>query len=239
MQQSFQTLTFLLLLLSLSSCSWFLSTYNGPTLVSHEYVKGVTPADIEAFSSRSYPTLQANWPGPGGDKIWLAVNLGATVKPETSADTNPNSAGWYFQFNRKQGYYHSGSTVIPQWTIQSIKEDTSWKPANDPCRILLGEQWRLPNVEELRAFRSAPISEGGMGEGNRTNAFNSDLRLHAAGSLHGFSSELIDRGQVGTYWASDQFDDDQGEALGISRGSGTFGGNKAFGRNVRCVKDDV
>lgn len=220
----------------MSSCSWFLGSYDGPVIVSHGFVQGVTPSKVELFNSRSYPTVQANWPGPGGDKIWLAVNLGATEEPETSVDTNPSAAGWFFQFNRKQAYYHNGSTLIPQWKIQNINEDYAWEPAHDPCRLLLGDPWRLPTVVELRAFREAPVNRGGMGEGNRTSAFNSILKLHAGGNLQSFDGSLQARGESGNYWASDQFSNNRGEALAFGEGSGTFAGNKAFGRSVRCIK---
>lgn len=237
MRRLSQALLGVVLFLMLSSSHWFMGSYDGPTIVSHEYVEGVTPSNIEQFNSRSYSTVQANWEGPGGDKVWLAVNLGAADKPHTSADSEPSRAGWYFQFNRKQGYYHSGSTLIPQWKITNINEDTSWEPANDPCRLLLGDSWRLPKIEELRAFQTAPVSQGGLGEGNRTYAFNSVLNLHAPGYLHSFKGELQDRGVSASYWASDQFSPIRGEALGIGEGSGTFAGGKSFGRLVRCVKD--
>lgn len=225
-------------LLILASCSKFLGTYDGPDVVSHGFVRGVTPSNAELYNDRLYPTVQANWEGPGGDKIWLAVNLGATTEPNTSVDDSPGAAGWFFQFNSKQAYYNNGSNLTPQWTASSINEDTNWEPANDPCKLLLGLGWRLPIIEELRAFREAPVSQGGMGEGNRTSAFNSVLKLHAAGRLHSFDGHLVGRGTAGNYWASDQFNSTQGEVLGFSQGSNTFGGNKAFGRSVRCVKDE-
>lgn len=237
MRRSYLT-TLLLFLFVFSSCSKFLGTYDGPQIVSHGFVEGVTPANAELYNERSYPTVQANWEGPGGDKIWLAVNLGASVEPSSSVDDRPSAAGWYFQFNKKQGYYHNGSIVTPQWMHQSIDEDTNWEPSNDPCRLLLGTSWRLPTIEELRAFREAPVAQGGMGEGNRTSAFNSTLKLHAAGRLQSFDGDLIDRGERGNYWASDQFKSTQGEVLGFALASNTFGGNKAFGRSVRCVKDE-
>lgn len=237
MQRPYKALL-IVLLITLSSCTWFLGSYDGPKIVSHGFVQGVTPNKVELFNRRSYPTVQANWPGPGGDKIWLAVNLGASEEPQTSVDSRPGPAGWFFQFNRKQGYYHNGTTLTPQWKTQNINENAVWDPSNDPCRLLLGNPWRLPTIEELRAFQTAPVSQGGLGEGNRTSAFNSLLTLHAAGYLHSFAGDLRERGISGSYWASNQFSNTQGEALGIGEGSGTFGGNKAFGRSVRCLKDE-
>lgn len=236
MQRLFNALLIGFVLCITTSCSWFLGDYDGPTSVSHRYVEGVTPSNAPLYNERSYPTVQANWPGPGGDKIWLAVNLGATGRPQNSVDTSPSRAGWFFQFNRKQAFYHNGSILTPQWKLNSINENSDWNIANDPCRILLGGTWRIPTVEELRAFLTAPASQGGMDEGNRTLAFNSTLQLHAAGKLRSFGGALEDRGVSGNYWASDQFSDSRGEVLGISQESSTFAGNKAFGRSVRCIE---
>lgn len=230
-------LLFIILLMFTGSCHHFLDSYDGTDSVSHGFVKGVTPANAKIYNQRTYPTVQANWDGPGGDKIWLAVNLGATKSPDNSVDNSGAAAGWYFQFNRKQAFYHNGQILTPTWPTASIKENTAWEPANDPCRLLLGDEWRLPKIEELRAFRTAPVEQGGMGEGNRTLAFNSVLNLHAAGYLHSFDGELRERGVRGSYWAGDQFKPSEGEVLGFANGSNTFGGNKAFGRNVRCVKE--
>lgn len=223
-------------LLFAGSCSYFLTPVE-PDTITHGFVQGVTPANASIFSERSYPIVKADWPGPGGNKFWLAVNLGATTRPETSVDPSASSAGWYFQFNRKQAFHHNGNVPTPQWRIQNIEEDTAWSINNDPCRVLLGSSWRLPTVVELRAFREAPVSDGGMGEGNRTAAFNSELRLHAAGELQTFDGELRFRGERGRYWASDQFDTKRGEVLGFESESSTFASNKAFGRPVRCLKD--
>ncbi len=238
MQRFFKSLLIGLLLFVMTACSWFLSSYDGPIPVSHGYVEGVTPSNAKLYNERTYPTVQANWPGPGGDKLWLAVNLGATTEPGTSVDDNPSSAGWYFQFNRKQGFYHTGSNLTPSWPTIEIKEDSAWKLENDPCHLLLGGSWRLPNVEELRAFMSAPVDQGGMGDGNRTSAFNSTLKLHAAGNLKSFGGDLQLRGESGNYWASDQFSTNRGEVLTFgTQGSNTFAGNKAFGRSVRCIEE--
>jgi hypothetical protein len=222
----------------LFSCHYFLSSYDGPLEAAHGFVDGVTPSNATVYNNRTYPTIQADWPGPGGDKVWLAINLGATAPPESSVDDGAGRSGWFFQFNRKQAFHHNGQTVTPSWRTTSIDEDTEWELENDPCHILLGEPWRIPTVEMLRAFRVAPANRGGMGEGNRTAAFNSTLRLHGAGFLHSFSGDLRERGRTGHYWARDQFTRRQGEALGFGDSSGTFGGNKAFGRSIRCVKDE-
>jgi hypothetical protein len=225
--------------LMIMSCSLILSSIDTPVEVSHGFVEGVTPANTSQFNQRTYPTVRANWSGPGGDKLWLAVNLGATSEPESSVDTNPGRAGWYFQFNRSQGFYHSGTNLIPQWRHSRIEENSFWQLSNDPCRLLLGDDWRLPTIEEVRTFREASRASGAMGEGNRTDAFNSRLQLHAAGELATLSGELRLRGEAGRIWARDQFTPRNGEVLGYaSDGSSTFGSNKAFARPVRCISDE-
>lgn len=229
---------FVLTILVTTSCSYFLSSYEGPLIASHGYVEGVSPSNSQNYQERTYPTVQANWPGPGGDKVWLSRNLGANDEPISSVDDRSGNAGWYFQFNKKQAFHHNGNVPIPQWRFSSIVENSAWDLANDPCHILLGEPWRIPTVEEIRAFHEASRNRGGMGEGNRTDAFNSTLKLHAAGELASFDGKLRGRGENGRLWTSDQFTPSNGEAFGFAAdGSGTFGSNKAFGRPVRCIMD--
>ena len=69
---------------------------------------------------------------------------GADHQATAVDDATEASAGWYWQFNRKQGYKHTGTTVIPAWNTTSIDEDSDWIPANDPCAIELGAGWRIP-----------------------------------------------------------------------------------------------
>lgn len=229
-------------ILIMTSCSLILGSVDSPPIVSHGFIEGVTPSNSAQFNQRSYPTVRADWPGVGGDKLWLAVNLGATSEPVSSIDADPDRAGWYFQFNRKQGFYHSGSQLAPTWQFTGINENSFWQLSNDPCRILLGEDWRLPTIEEIRTFREAPRESGAMGEGNRTDAFNSTLKLHAAGELATVSGpdQLRFRGEEGRIWARDQFTPRNGEVLGYSsEGSSTFGSNKAFARPVRCISDEL
>lgn len=226
--------------LIMTSCSLILSSVDSPPIVTHSYIEGVTPSNSAQFNQRSYPTVRADWPGPGGNKLWLAVNLGATAEPVSSIDADPDRAGWYFQFNRKQGFYYSGSQLVPLWQITGIIENSFWQLSNDPCRILLGEDWRLPTIEEVRTFREASRESGGMGEGNRTDAFNSTLKLHAAGELATFTGQLRYRGDIGLIWARDQFTPKNGEVLVYSsEGSSTYGSNKAFARPVRCISDEL
>ena len=222
----------------ITSCSVFISPDDSPESASHGYVKGITPSSSEFFEERRYPTIQANWPGEGGDKTWLGRNLGAIDSPRNSVDDRAAVSGWYFQFNHKQGYYHTGTDLFPTWEHSGIREDSEWKLENDPCRQLLGNRWRLPTLIELGNFLHATQERGGLQQGNRTDAFNSQLRLHAAGELHSYDGSLTNRGVHGRYWSSDQYSEDRGESLTFDAGgSSTYASNKAFGRPVRCIYD--
>lgn len=225
--------------------------------VSHGFVEGVTPSDDPRFAERTYPVVQADWDGHGGDKKWLGWNLGATQAPESVTDTSKAAAGWYFQFNRKQGhFFHSEQSTTPSGSslIPTVVRD--WEE-NDPCKFLLGEDWRLPTIEEWENFRTAPAGQGGMGSGNLTAAFESDLNLHASGNLD-FSPQgpvvfysLNGIGQTAFYHSSSIVGSD-GAEVGNSfilhvtlDGSSTDevfsestpGLPKNLGASVRCIKD--
>lgn len=155
--------------------------------VSHEYVEGVTPAEAPQYSDRTYPVIQAQWPGPGGDKRWLGRNLGATDSPESPDDENLNRTGWFFQFNNLQGAHWDnrgpgGGSAVGEGSFVA-NHRTDWQPENDPCTALLGGSWRIPEMDELEAFYSASESDGGMDGGEADNAFNSYLNLHMPGYI--------------------------------------------------------
>ncbi len=56
----------------------------------------------------TYGTV-TNIPGETS-KCWITSNLGADHQATAINDATEASAGWYWQFNRKQGYKHDGTT---------------------------------------------------------------------------------------------------------------------------------
>lgn len=179
-----------------------------------------------------YGTLQTNLTGT--NKCWITQNLGADHQATTAYDATEASAGWYWQFNRKQGYKHDGTNRIPNTTwITPINENSDWLPANDPCTLLLGSGWRLPtNIEWENADAT-----GGWDNYNET--FGSVLKLHAAGCLYDSDGALYYRGSSGYYWSSSQFGSDYGWFLNFSSGFSSmyYGFNKASGFSARCLRD--
>ncbi|MCX6305356.1 MAG: hypothetical protein NT040_10330 [Bacteroidetes bacterium] len=166
-------------------------------------------------------------------KCWITRNLGATQPPNTVSDNTEAAAGWYWLFNRMQGYQHDGTTRTPNTTwITPIPADSDWESANDPCSLLLGSAWRLPTSTEWTNVDAA---------GNWTNwngPFNSGLQMHAAGYLDYSNGSLTNRGSDGIYWSSTQYSTGNGWYLYF--GSGTSGMNndsKAYGFSVRCLRD--
>ncbi|MEI6436612.1 MAG: hypothetical protein WCP32_17430, partial [Bacteroidota bacterium] len=95
----------------------------------------------------SYGTV-TNIPGETS-KCWITSNLGADHQATAVDDATEASAGWYWQFNHKQGFKHDGVTRTPNtaW-ISGINESSDWISANDPCNIELGSSWHLPTYNE-------------------------------------------------------------------------------------------
>jgi len=180
----------------------------------------------------TYGTV-ANIPGETS-KCWITSNLGADHQATAVNDDTEASAGWYWQFNRKQGYKHDGTARTPNTTwISSIAETSDWLPANDPCAIELGNGWRLPVYSEWYNVDNI---------GNWTNwngPWNSGLKLHAAGYLNGSDGSLYDRGSYGYYWSSVQNYATYGWFLAFYSGGSSMGsyGGKAYGFALRCVRD--
>ena len=175
--------------------------------------------------------------GGTGTKYWITQNLGATNQATSAIDSTEPSAGWYWQFNRKQGFKHDGTTRTPSSTwITPIEENISvWDPAKDPCTLLLGSGWRLPTKDEWTNADGAPQNWA-----NRDDTYASVLKLHAAGRLYHSNGALDSRGSYGYYWSSTQHSSTNGYHLYFhSSYSGGHNNNKAYGFGVRGLRDDA
>lgn len=167
-------------------------------------------------------------------KCWITSNLGSDHQATSVDDATEASAGWYWQFNRMQGYKHDGMTRIPSTTwITSISENSDWLNTNDPCNLELGSQWHLPTYTEWYNVDNI----GGWN--NRNGPWGSGLKLHAAGYLNYIDGSLGSRGSFGYYWSRTLFNTDNGWHLSFgSGGSGTYYLTTAYGFSARCLRDN-
>ena len=169
----------------------------------------------------------------GASKCWITQNLGATNQATSATDATEASAGWYWQFNRKQGWKYDTSLVptSPAWDNTNDNTYTGWDPAKDPCTILLGAGWRIPTYTEWFNADGAPQNWA-----SSTATFNSVLKLHMAGCLSFGALSL--RGSSGYYWGRTQYSGTIGWYLYFNSGnSGMYNLNKAYGFSLRCLKD--
>jgi len=165
-------------------------------------------------------------------KCWITQNLGADHQATAVNDASEESAGWYWQFNRMQGYKHTGSALTPAWTITTIDENYDWLIANDPCALLLGSFWRLPTSTEW-----TNVDAGGAWT-NWNGPWGSALKIHAAGYLSTANGSLNVRGTNGFYWSSSQFNGFTAWSLVLSNSNCSVGNyNKADGFSSRCIRD--
>ncbi len=141
----------------------------------------------------TYGTV-TNIPGEPA-KCWITRNLGASQQAIAVNDATEASAGWYWQFNRKQGFKHDGTYRTPNtaW-ITGIIGTINWQATNDPCALELGNGWRIPTSVE---WTNVDASGTWI---NWNGPWNSGIKLHAAGQLYGGS--LYERGTIGYYWSS-------------------------------------
>ncbi|MBW6460298.1 MAG: fibrobacter succinogenes major paralogous domain-containing protein [Bacteroidales bacterium] len=198
----------------------------GYTITKNHVAGDVAPVN----KTTTYGTVNGVLGEPG--KCWITSNLGADQQAATVDDASEASAGWYWQFNRKQGYKHDGSTVTPAWTITGINENSDWQAANDPCTIELGTDWRIPTNTEWYNVDNAGSWV------NWNGPWDSDLKLHASGYLYYGDGSLDYRGYYGCYWSSTQIDYSYGRSLDFNSSyCGMYNSNKAYGSTLRCLRD--
>jgi hypothetical protein len=202
-----------------------------PLTIHHELKEtdGVAPVD----KTVTYGTVVADIPDQGS-KCFLTSNLGADHQATAVNDDTEASAGWYWQFNRKQGYKHDGTSRTPEsdW-INPIEEDSYWEASNDPCTLELGSDWRIPSQTEW----------GMLDEGNNwatwNGPWNSVLKLHAAGMLDYNDGLLVDRGTTGYYWSNAPYSVSDGRCLVFNNSDSYMSDNpKAGGFSIRCLKNN-
>jgi hypothetical protein len=177
-----------------------------------------------------YGIVQTNL--SGSNKCWINKNLGADDRANSATDAREEAAGWYWQFNRKQGFKHDGSTRTPGTTwITSIVENSNWTIANDPCNILLGTGWRLPTYSEWANANGSWSSS--------SDTYTSVLKLHVSGLLGPSDGILYFRGLYGFYWSSTQGSTNtRGLYLDFRDSwSNTAYCSKWYAYPVRCLKD--
>ncbi|HEY1023693.1 MAG TPA: hypothetical protein VGE26_00910, partial [Sphingobacteriaceae bacterium] len=201
-----------------------------PQFTVQHYAAGkVAPVDREITYTPVSSTIS------GSALCWLTQNLGAPGSASGPKDPSDAAAGWYWQFNRSQGYQMDGTTRTPNITWPTTylpSEAGNWTPANDPCSLLLGGGWRLPTATE---WTNADAAEGWA---NSTQAYASTLKLHAAGNIS--VSGLQARGTTGYYWSSEELDASYGKMLAFhDSDSYVYRNTKTYGKSVRCVRDHL
>jgi hypothetical protein len=217
--------TVLIMNLTTSACTFSC----GSSLLINHVAGAVAPVS----KTVTYGTV-TNIPGETS-KCWITSNLGADHQATAVDDATEPSAGWYWQFNRKQGYKHDGTTRTPNTTwITAINEDLDWEAANDPCTLEFGSGWRLPTYVEWYNVDNI---------GNWTNwngPWNSSLKLHAAGHIYYDNGSLGGRGSYGAYWSNTRPNTTYGWYLPFTSGYCYMDSDdKANGFSIRCLRDGI
>jgi len=172
----------------------------------------------------NYGTVQTDLSGI--DRCWITQNLGAESQASSASDASSAARGWFWRFNRIQGYADAST---PAWPGGSISESSDWVLSVDPCRELLGGDWRIPTQTEWTSAQS--------GWSNSAAAYSSVLKLHQAGYMHLTAGTLTDSGVTGYYWSSTQASTTAASSKALNAStSAMFNFNKSMGVTLRCIQ---
>ncbi len=147
--------------------------YCPDTLTVDHYAGDISPKTVRI----EYKVVETDLSGTTA--CWITQNLGATAQASSEGDPSVTARGWFWQFNRKQGYAYDGTRTpsVLDW-ITSIDENSDWQTENDPCTLLLGGNWHIPTSTEWTNVQT----NGGWGTSD-INAYNGVLKLHRSGRL--------------------------------------------------------
>lgn len=225
---------------------------------------GTNPGDTGcvSFTYKGQPVSYTTVRGQDG-KVWLQQNLGSAQVANSMTDTD--SYGDLFQWGRwddghqlrnsptisipsvnnplgltgitsfiigsgTSNYWWNTNALTDKWSGENIAAITSEIGA-DPCKAI-GQGWRLPT----QADWTTAVSLEGIS--NPTTAFNSRLKLPAAGNRSPIDATFTYEGQRGYYWSSDVANSG-GKYLyiGTTIANAGSGGPRAQGQSVRCIKE--
>jgi uncharacterized protein (TIGR02145 family) len=198
-------------------------------------------SSVVMFNGLEYGTIKYN------DKCWLDRNLGANQV--ATAYNDPLSYGELFQWGRLiDGHQLRNSTTtnflssadIPghgdfiitdddPYDWRNPQNNNLWQETtniNNPCP----DGWNVPSLTQWQ--------EAATGWTNRTDAFNSLLKLPSAGWRSESAGNISNAGSWGNYWTTSV---NSTGARGIYFDSFNFNSNtyaRASGRSVRCLKTD-
>jgi hypothetical protein len=192
-----------------------------------DHIAGDVAPESETIT---YGTV-ANIPGEP-TKCWITSNLGANHQADSINDPSEAAAGWYWQFNLKQGYKCSaGSNIYPLWTILSLNENSNWALPNDPCNLELGGSWRIPTYTEWFNIDAVGLWT------NWNGPWNSALKLHTAGTIQ-TEGYLFYRGLHGSYWSSTEKNSSMGyNIFFIDALCQLVNDYKTMGATIRCLRE--
>lgn len=211
------------------------------TLHAQDCATGYCPASITVHHKAGSVSAVTQDVTYGVDKnsysgtvaCWITRNLGATMQATSATDATLASAGWYWQFNLKQGYSYSTGSRVPNtiWKT-SISENSAWVAANDPCTLLLGATWRLPTSTEWSTTATT------IGSYTASVLYASSLKIHASGLLNSVTGVNYNTGSIGYYWGSTNSSLTQGTDLytATSAGGSETTEDKTLGFGIRCLR---
>ncbi len=174
---------------------------------------------------------------PGDDFVvingvsWATRNVDA---PGTFA-ANPQSAGKFYQWNRKTAWNATGS--VSGWN-NSTPLGVSWATANDPCPT----GWRVPTQDEFQKLIDAGSDwtiQNGV-NGRRFGSGNNTIFLPALGYRID-NGTLFDTGSIGHYWSGTQYGSNNAYYLGFHSNDAYMNNDRPreSGWCVRCVKENT
>lgn len=185
---------------------------------------------------------------PVTDRIWMDRNLGASRVALSSTDSL--AYGDLYQWGRgSDGHekrfskitYVLSNTDKPNDStfIVAISTTGDWRSpqnnnlwqglegGNNPCPT----GYRIPTIAEWDAERASWSSD------NLEGAFNSPLKLPAAGGRNQFDGRVFNIGSYGYYWSATVYESySQYLYFTISEADTSYA-YRAYGSSVRCIKD--
>lgn len=166
------------------------------------------------------------------------LRTGATYSNVPLSENNPNG----LNKNGVNPFYYNATMTTDRWwstgtstnqTNAEIPAEVSTTNGCDPCKKLLGSQWRLPTITEWETVRLAENIT------DYTAAFNSNLKIPSITFRDGATGSLNSNTNTTRFWSSTAGSSGGAYVLNLISNGATTTSNisRANGYPVRCIKE--
>lgn len=158
------------------------------------------------------------------------VKYNATANPNNPQALNKEGNNPFYSFPKASGYWWFQGTDQDLWSNSTPQRVDEYNGC-DPCKQLLGGNWRLPSRDEWqRVIDKENIT-------NYKTAFESNLKMPLAGYRLGADAKIHNEGKLARFWSNTSSNKGSAYLVNIANNKVEIPAySRSGGLSIRCIR---